>query len=77
MRKDAIKLEDGRLEGRDTKSYPWIYERHRIFPQIFEPGRYKQVLDIAAGDQKSSRYHVTLEFSEREALRLYELRVVW
>lgn len=49
MRKDAVKLEDGRLEGLDTKTYPWIYERHRIFPKIFEPGRYKQVLDIAAG----------------------------
>jgi SAM-dependent methyltransferase len=49
MRKDAIKLEDGRLEGLDTKTYPWIHERHRIFPQILEPGRYKQVLDIAAG----------------------------
>ena len=49
MRKDAVKLEDGRLEGLDTKTYPWIYERHRIFPGIFEPGRYKQVLDIAAG----------------------------
>lgn len=35
------------------------------------------VLDNPAGEQKFSRYHVTLEFSERGALRLYELRVVW
>lgn len=49
MRKDAIKLEDGRLAGLDMNSYPWIHERHRIFPDILEPGRYKEILDIAAG----------------------------
>ena len=49
MRKDAMKLEDGRLEGLDFNSYPWFHERHRIFPDIFENGKYRQILDVAAG----------------------------
>jgi SAM-dependent methyltransferase len=49
MRDDAITLEDGRLKGMDAASYPWLHERHRIFPQILDPGRYKVILDVAAG----------------------------
>lgn len=49
MRPDAIRLEDGRLEGLDLENYPWRYERHRIFPGVFEKGRYKKIIDIAAG----------------------------
>ncbi len=49
MRKDAIKLEDDRLEGLDTTTYPWFHERHRIFPEVLEPGRFSQILDVAAG----------------------------
>jgi ubiquinone/menaquinone biosynthesis C-methylase UbiE len=49
MRQDAIKIEDARLEGIDLENYPWFNERHRIFPQIFEPGRYKTIFDVAAG----------------------------
>ena len=49
MRNDAIALEDGRLAGLDLGNYPWIHERHRIFPEIFEVGRYKKILDVAAG----------------------------
>ena len=49
MRKDAMKLEDGRLEGLDFDSYPWFHERHRIFPGIFEKDRYRTILDVAAG----------------------------
>lgn len=49
MRKDATKLENDRLAGLDMESYPWIHERHLIFPQIFEPGRYNEILDVAAG----------------------------
>lgn len=49
MRKDARNLEDGRLEDYNMDTYPWIHERHRIFPQILEPGRYRTILDIAAG----------------------------
>ena len=43
-----MKLENDRLAGLDMESYPWIHERHRIFPGIFEPGRYKEILDVAA-----------------------------
>ena len=49
MRNDALNLEDGRLEGLDINTYPWIHERHRIFPGIFKPGQYGKILDIAAG----------------------------
>jgi 2-polyprenyl-3-methyl-5-hydroxy-6-metoxy-1,4-benzoquinol methylase len=49
VRKDAIGVEDERLEGLDGNTYPWIHERHRIFPGVFESGRYKNVIDIAAG----------------------------
>lgn len=49
MRNDAQPLEDGRLTGYDIESYPWYHERHRIFPQIFEKGRYKKIIDISAG----------------------------
>jgi SAM-dependent methyltransferase len=49
MREDAINLEDGRLEGLDLNNYPWIHERHRIFPGVFKNENYKTILDIAAG----------------------------
>ena len=49
MRADAINIEDGRLEGLDLNNYPWFHERHRLFPEIFEKGKYKKILDIAAG----------------------------
>lgn len=50
MRKDAIALEEGRLQGIDDISdYPIFKERHRIFPAIFEGRQHKRILDIAAG----------------------------
>jgi SAM-dependent methyltransferase len=49
MREDAVTLEDGRLEGLDLDNYPWIYERHRIFPDVFKNEKYDKILDIAAG----------------------------
>ncbi|MCU0343268.1 MAG: class I SAM-dependent methyltransferase, partial [Ignavibacterium sp.] len=49
MRNDAQTLENGRLTGLDLKTYPWYHERHRIFPQIFEKGKYKKIIDISAG----------------------------
>jgi len=49
MREEAQKLEDGRLEGLELSNYPWFHERHRIFPDIFEKGIYKKILDTAAG----------------------------
>ena len=49
MREDAVILEDGRLDGLDLDNYPWIYERHRIFPQVMKNENYNSILDIAAG----------------------------
>jgi SAM-dependent methyltransferase len=50
MRKDAIKLEETRLQGiRNIEDYPDFHERHRVFPAIFEDRQHKKILDIAAG----------------------------
>lgn len=49
MRVDAQPLENERLRGLELENYPWYHERHRIFPQIFENGKYKRVIDISAG----------------------------
>ena len=50
MRKDAIKIEEARLEGiSDIEEYPDFHERHRIFPAVFEKRQHKKLLDIAAG----------------------------
>lgn len=49
MREDAVTLEDNRLRGFDLDTYPWIHERHRIFPEVFGTEKYEKILDIAAG----------------------------
>uniref|UniRef100_A0A832G7H4 Class I SAM-dependent methyltransferase n=1 Tax=Ignavibacterium album TaxID=591197 RepID=A0A832G7H4_9BACT len=49
MRVDAQPLENDRLRGLELENYPWYHERHRIFPEIFEEGKYKYVIDISAG----------------------------
>jgi 2-polyprenyl-3-methyl-5-hydroxy-6-metoxy-1,4-benzoquinol methylase len=50
MRKDAIPLEEKRLEGvNEIEDYPSFHERHRIFPEVFESREIKKVLDIASG----------------------------
>ena len=49
MRNDAIRIEDDRLQGLDHSNYPWIHERHRIFPEIFKGQKYEKIIDIAAG----------------------------
>jgi len=50
MRKDAIQLEEKRLQGiNDIKDYSSFHERHRIFPAVFENREHKRILDIAAG----------------------------
>lgn len=50
MRKDAIQLEETRLQGvNDIKDYPSFHERHRIFPSVFENREHKRILDVAAG----------------------------
>jgi SAM-dependent methyltransferase len=50
MRNDAITLEEGRLGGlNDISEYAWVYERHRVFPAIFENRCHKKIIDLSAG----------------------------
>jgi 2-polyprenyl-3-methyl-5-hydroxy-6-metoxy-1,4-benzoquinol methylase len=49
MRLDAQKLEADRLDGISIENYPWVHERHRIFPQVFEDRGHKKVIDISSG----------------------------
>lgn len=50
MRKDAIFLEETRLQGTEKlQDYPSVHERHRVFPAIFEDRHHKKILDVAAG----------------------------
>lgn len=50
MRKDAIQLEEKRLQEINTiEDYQSLHERHRIFPQVFENRQIKKVLDVASG----------------------------
>ncbi len=50
MRKDAIQLEETRLQGiKSIQDYPDVHERHRVFPAIFEDRQHKTILDVAAG----------------------------
>ena len=49
MRTDAKELEASRMQGKTIEDYPWLHERHRVFPQIFENRNHKKVLDTSAG----------------------------
>ena len=49
MRPDSQTLESDRMEGKTLESYPWLHERHRIFPEVFEERNHKKVIDITAG----------------------------
>jgi len=50
MRKDAIQLEETRMEGvRNLEDYPDFHERHRVFPAIFENRQHQRILDSSAG----------------------------
>ncbi len=50
MKKDAISLEETRLQGVETiEEYPDFHERHRVFPEIFEERAHHKILDVAAG----------------------------
>jgi 2-polyprenyl-3-methyl-5-hydroxy-6-metoxy-1,4-benzoquinol methylase len=50
MRKDAINIEETRLDGiNEIEEYPDFHERHRVIPAIFENRQHKNILDIAAG----------------------------
>ncbi len=50
MKKDAIELEESRLQGTSNlKDYPDFHERHRVIPAIFEDRHHRKILDVAAG----------------------------
>ncbi len=49
MRADALELEAKRMSNLSLENYPWIRERHRIFPEVFENRKHKRIIDMAAG----------------------------
>ena len=50
MEKDAVQLEETRLQGvRSIQDYPDVHERDRVIPAIFEDRQHKSILDVAAG----------------------------
>lgn len=50
MRTDAIDVEEGRLQGIESlDDYPWLKERHRVFPDIFEGRVHRRIIDLSAG----------------------------
>lgn len=49
MRPDSLQLDSTRTKELTLENYPFIHERHRIFPQIFENRKHKKILDITAG----------------------------
>jgi 2-polyprenyl-3-methyl-5-hydroxy-6-metoxy-1,4-benzoquinol methylase len=79
MRVDSLNLEAGRMEGKSVDNYPWIHERHRIFPEIFEDRNHQKVLDISAGigivaKRIKSHYPCSLTCNEVDETCLQELR---
>ena len=49
MRDDAIALEARRMENLTIENYPWLHERHRSFPEVFEERNHRKVIDLSAG----------------------------
>jgi len=49
MRADAVSLEAGRMNDLTIENYPWIHERHRVFPQVFEDRKHRRIIDLSAG----------------------------
>jgi SAM-dependent methyltransferase len=49
MRPDAQVLESGRTTRLTLENYPWLHERHRIFPEVFESRAHREIFDISAG----------------------------
>jgi len=49
MRQDAIALEESRMVNLTIENYPWMHERHRVFPQVFEHRKHRRIIDLAAG----------------------------
>lgn len=80
MRPDSRELESERMGDKTLESYPWMHERHRIFPQVFEDRNHRNVLDISAGIGViakmiiSSKYPCTVSCNEVDETCLTELR---
>lgn len=50
MRRDAVELEERRLQGvKQIEDYAFVHERHRVFPAVFEDRNHTRILDMAAG----------------------------
>jgi ubiquinone/menaquinone biosynthesis C-methylase UbiE len=49
MRNNSISLEEGRLMNNGVEEKPFLHERHRAFPAVFENRDHKRILDVAAG----------------------------
>jgi SAM-dependent methyltransferase len=49
MRTDSKTLEASRMTGLSVEDYPWLHERHRVFPEIFESREHRKILDTSAG----------------------------
>lgn len=49
MRVDAASLEASRMSNLTMEDYPWIHERHRAFPEVFEDRKHSRIIDLAAG----------------------------
>lgn len=49
MRGDSTVLEASRMQGLTVENYPWLHERHRVFPQIFENRNHRKIFDTSAG----------------------------
>lgn len=49
MRQDAGNLEQARMEGLSFDAYPFLHERHRVFPEVFEDRKHGRILDTSAG----------------------------
>ena len=49
MRTDAVSLEENRLVVNGIEEKPYLHERHRAFPAVFENRNHRRILDIASG----------------------------
>jgi 2-polyprenyl-3-methyl-5-hydroxy-6-metoxy-1,4-benzoquinol methylase len=79
MRPDSQDLESGRMTGITLENYPWVHERHRIFPDIFENRNHKEILDISAGiglvaKNTIDRYQCNMYCNEIDETCVSELR---
>lgn len=79
MRADAQSLEAERMEGKALDSYPWLHERHRVFPDVFENRKHDKIIDLSAGigvvaSRIAERYPCELTCNEVDETCLAQLR---